>query len=596
MRPTLVPIPPDAPRCEDGFESASGIQVTYKKDWIRQHPVEGDGLCTHLYQYLHKNVKGREHSMSEVFLPDTVVFDHNFPRAWYVYDPKNSEIVKRPGSMLDARTMYDCFAESVKGCDIVAQFFHTTVNVEEEWRSLLTPHQRKSHAYRDQQLTYVEFFTADALHRFLFGQNRKPDGVLQKFVIPKGEGSSRYNFQLQVIWTPYITTVYRRTNRFRMTDHAVPLALRAATFDGAPHLSEETLVADETKRQVTHLCESIAEHFYTTEKKRLSRLIMYVKTDDQGHMQLLWSSCVRVAPDAMNPTLFRVPMPLNMRTEVLNDGGSTLMRLQKRCHRQRQLLALDVELFDLSRDFEFALKLNTVHKMQAKTLGVRDRGRCTRPKVRPMRMRGGNQVPLEQGNPLYPSFVALQVGSGGTPPAGIASFATDGDSCTQLGRGSSVSHEDSVHVEGRAVEPILDTVAQVQEEMVALAMDVWYATYSTTLAKDPSVMPTAHVELAAPLVGTLTQEELQGLVEVLGLLPADSCSVAATSSASVTGVPAGTLEAHYVVAPYMVTSGRRLDRPSAEVEVDVVNYLEEVFRCRGQEISHRFTEKFSHFL
>ena len=105
MKQSLTPIPPNAPRCSDNYESPSGIQIRYTNDWVKQHPLEGDGLCAQLYQYLYKNVKGREHSMSTVLLPETVVFDHNFPRAWYAYDMKNKEIIKRPGSMLDAQTM-----------------------------------------------------------------------------------------------------------------------------------------------------------------------------------------------------------------------------------------------------------------------------------------------------------------------------------------------------------------------------------------------------------------------------------------------------------------------------------------------------------
>ncbi|KAK7200623.1 hypothetical protein NESM_000118500 [Novymonas esmeraldas] len=584
MKPALVPIPPNAPRCEDGFESPSGIRVAYTRDWVKQHPVEDDGLCAHLYQYLHKNVKGREHAMAAVLLPDTVVFDHNFPRAWYAYDRKNGEIVKRPGSMLDAQTMFDHFAQPAKGCDIVAQFFHTSVNVEEEWRSVLTPAQLRSRVYADQQLTYVEFFTADSLRRFLFDQKRKPDGVLQQFVVPKGEGSSRRNFQLQIIWTPSITTVYRRTNRCRLTDHVVPLANRAATFDGAPYWSEETLVADETKRQVTQLCESIADHFYATEKKGLSRLILYVKTDDQNRTWVLWSSCVRVAPDAMNPTLLRVPMCLNMRTELLNDGGSTLTRLQARRHRQRQLLALDAELFDVSRDFELALTLNASHQRQAVALGLREGRRGAASAVRPMRWRGGQQAPVERDNPFYSSFIALQVGSGGTAPVSVSQSAGGDGGSTQSNRGSAASVHDGTR---GAEDAALDAIAQVQEELVALAMDAWYATYSTILADDPRVMPTAHVELAAPLVGSLASEELQGLVEVLGLLPAHG-----TSDPAAVGDVA---PAHYVVSPYLVASGRRLDRPSAEVERDVVAYLEEVFRRRGGEIARRCVESFQHY-
>lgn len=580
MRHSLAPVPPSAPRCSDGYESPSGIQIRYTKDWVKQHPLEDDGLCAALYQYLHKNVKGREHAMSTVLLPETVVFDHNFPRAWYAYDMKNKEIVKRPGSMLDAQTMYDTFAETVSGCDIVAQFFHTSVNAAEEWKAVLSAKQLQTGQFADQQLTYVEFLTADSLHRFLFDQKRKPDGVLQKFVVPKGEGSSRHNFQLQVIWTPYITTVYRRTNRCRLTDHVVPLAERAATFDGAPYLSEETLVADETKHQVTTLCESIAEHVYATEKKRLSRLILYVKSDDQNRMWVLWSSCVRVAPDAMNPTRLRVPVCLNMRTEVLNDGGSSLNRLQTRRNRQRQLLALDAELFDVSRDFEFALTLKASHQRQATALGLR----AYDGQPVPTRWSGGQQVPVATDHPLYDSFLALEVGG----PTAAAGFSESEREAIMKARNSASAARSSAEREAAEAEQAVDPVLQVKDELTALAMDAWYAMYSTTLAEDPRVMPTARIELAAPLVDSLSPEELQGLVEVLGLLPVRTGDAASGSDAAHP-------PSRYFVAPYLVTSGRRLDRPSAEVELDVVAYLNDVFAQRGEVISRRCIEKFSSY-
>ena len=577
MKQSLTPIPPTAPRCSDNYESPSGIQIRYTNDWVKQHPLEGDGLCAQLYQYLYKNVKGREHSMSTVLLPETVVFDHNFPRAWYAYDMKNKEIIKRPGSMLDAQTMYDKFVETVSGCDVVAQFYHTTVNAAEEWKAVLSPKQLKTNTYADQQLTYVEFLTADTLHHFLFDQKRKPDGVLQKFVVPKGEGSSRHNFQLQVIWTPYITTVYRRTNRCRLTDRAVSLAERAATFDGAPYLSEETLVADETKYQVTTLCETIADHVYATEKKRLSRFILFVKADDQSRLWVLWSSCVRVAPDAMNPNRLRVPMCLSMRTELLNDGGSSLARLQSRRSRQRQLLALDAELFDISRDYEFALTLKASHQRQATALGLHAYDN----QPTPTRWHGGQQVPVPPDHPLYASFLALEVG-GPTAATGFSESEREALKARHADQRDGLDDAAAATASAGHSEWTTDPVQEVKDELVALAMDAWYAMYSTTLAEDPRVMPTAQVELAAPLVDSLSEEELQGLVEVLGLLPLRKEDDASPTS-------------QFLVAPYLVTSGRRLDRPSVEVELDVVSYMENVFSRRGEAISRCCMEKYSNY-
>lgn len=572
----LRPLPPNAPRCTDGFVSPFGITVAYTKDWAKQHPAEDDGLCAALYQYLHKNIKGREHMMESLYLPDTVVFDHNFPRAWYTYDMKNREMTKQPSSMLDAQTMYECFKQSDKGCDIVAQFFHNTVNAGEEWRGVLHRKQgedQHSQLYADDLLTYIEFFTAESLQRFLFDQKRKPDGVLQKFVVPRGDGSSRRNVQLQVLWTPHLTMVYRRTNRHKLNDRVVQMPDRAATFDGAPYLSEETLVADETKDKVTKLCNDIADHFYSTEKKRLSRLVVYFKTDDENRTWLLWSSCLRVAPDALNPSTMQLPVCLHMRTEVLNDGGSTIARLQGRRTRQRQLLDLDAELFEATQDFKFALSMNTAHTQQCKMLGLG--GRATG--KQPTRVCGGKRVPVSKKHPLYNSYALLQDENLQLAHGRPSNLSRVGDAAALASAVSPSLQQDEVDLD-EDVTPY-GPLTMVREELVGLAMDLWYAAYSSLLADDPHVMPTAHMEMAAPLVDLLTAGELEELVDTLGLRPSSKSD--------------GTN--HYFIAPHLITSGRRLDRPSSRVEQDLVAFFSQLFQQRGEEIAQLCLEKYSSY-
>ena len=58
------------------------------KNWLNSHQLEGDGLLHLLYHHLWKKNKQFQ-SCPGARIPDTVVYEHNFPRAWYRYEAKN---------------------------------------------------------------------------------------------------------------------------------------------------------------------------------------------------------------------------------------------------------------------------------------------------------------------------------------------------------------------------------------------------------------------------------------------------------------------------------------------------------------------------
>lgn len=576
--PAVSPLLPGTPQADNPFVSAGGVTVAYAEDWVKHHVIENDGLTPLIYQYLHKNTKGREHALSSIRLPETVVFELNFPRAWYTYDTENMGIAKRPSKMLDAGTMYEHFAKSSKGCDIVAQFFHVSISVAEAWKSTGLRKER----HKMQTITYVEFFTAETLHTFLFQQGHKPDGVLQKFVLPKSEGNCYRNSQMQVSWSPLMTTVYKRTNRHRLDDHTASMLTRAATYDGPDYFSDESLVADETKSRATRLCEDIAEHFFCTERKQMTRLNLFFKTDDDNRMWLLWCSSIRVAADSLNPSLLRVPPLFNMRTEVVTEGATSVAMRETRCNRQKHLLTLDYELFNVTHDTGFALSVNASHRRQAASLDLPGMGvvdldeRSSDPRYNPH-------------HPLHESFVKV-------------CDRTEKETGPKMLDPPVLSAQGSSPLTSRVTTDCGDGVFTSQQlvsrELTALAMDAWYAVYSTTLSGEPTVMPTSMLTLGEPLTTVLKPEELSRLLEVLGLLPV---SQAHAKRASESGLELpdqnnpGATSSLYVVPSNIVASGRRLDRPSTQVESDVVHFFQDIFKTRGEELTNMCLEKFESY-
>ncbi|CCW61764.1 unnamed protein product [Phytomonas sp. EM1] len=562
------PLPSRTPTHHNQYRSALGITVAFPNFWSRHHPIEDDGLCHLLYQYLQRSLKGCEQKLSSIYLPETIVFEHNFPRVWYYYDKDSEAISKRPSRMLDVQSMFRFFGVPIKNIDVVAQFFYATVPIGEAWDAILSRRAKEQNStLLSQGLTYVEFFTVEGLKDFLLQQHRKPDGVLQRFVLPKGDGSSRKNNQIQVFWSPLMTSVYRRTNYHRLDDRMVPIPARLSTYDGPAYYSYESMVADDTKVCLTGLCEDIVRHFYQVEKKQITRMVLYFKIDDNNRVWLLWCSSVRVEPDSFNPSTLRVPPLLDQRTEVLNNESSTVARLQARRHRQKHLLELDSHLFEATRDIEFALNINASHRRQAKVLGMPGMANAA-PK------KGSKNPCYDTNHPLHEAFVALCDEKDGPFVAAINEHLNELDRPNSK---SSKSYRNSSINNSAMERGSIDEISQkmtdprdvVLEELVALAMDAWHAVYSATLSTTTMKAPITRVVLAEPLVSALSTEELQTLVNLLGLRSVDA-------SASTQ---------HYEVSPLLVDPGRRLDQTSLQVEKEVSNFFKTLFDHRGDEIT-----------
>ncbi|RNF26168.1 uncharacterized protein Tco025E_01568 [Trypanosoma conorhini] len=535
------------PSYRGGYVSPAGVRVQYSSDWVKQHPLEGDGLRPLLYMHLWKKNKGSESRLKSVRLPDTVVYEHNFPRAWYTYDGEAREINKHPGKMLDAQSIYEHFSHSTPDCDVVAQFLTTCA----QDNPALAP--------ESGLLSYVEYFTAESLREFLFGHDRKPDGILQKFVLPKGDLTLRKNSQLQVMWSPLMTVVYKRTNKQRLGDLHLPAHVRAATFDGDCHLSELSLIADESKARLESLCREVVDHVFFTDRKLITRIVLNFKIDDANRPCLLWCSSLRLSGDRLNPRNLQVPVALSMQVEVLNDGSSTRDRMRRGRARQHQLFLMDKQLFELSRDYEFGHHCNSSNVREAKLLGlVPHRGASRRAYSR----RG-----LPRQSPPHPFQEAMRYFGTATPAArDEASSRRSVSSAQQQQERQSRSSHGSFRQEQEATD---DSEYRVKSELTAMALDAWYSVYSSTLSEYPSHMPTKDVTLSEPLVTVLQPAELDRLLVILGLEPN----------------PSSDEPRRFSVKTGLIGPGRRFDRPLANAERDVRDYFDELFASRGAEIT-----------
>lgn len=262
------------------------------RTWIKNHTLEGDGLVTGFYNFLYKRNTKTMKPCKDVFIPDTIVFDHNFPRGWYTSDLKAKEISKKQGKELDATSIAAGFSKaSTPGILTVASYM-CSYEVENEHGET-------------EVCTQVEFFNEQSLKEFV-ARKTKREGILQRFMAPKGHRNS----VIQAVWSPRVCIVQRRTNVGSILDKVqaekdpYPIAV---TYEGPSHYSEEGSCAGHTTIEIKNICSNIVSHFYSTEHKYITRMVLYFKVDEKDQVWLLWCGSLRVS-DRDAPS----QMPLNL--------------------------------------------------------------------------------------------------------------------------------------------------------------------------------------------------------------------------------------------------------------------------------------------
>eukprot|EP01062_Namystynia_karyoxenos_P079088 TRINITY_DN8273_c0_g1_i1.p1 TRINITY_DN8273_c0_g1~~TRINITY_DN8273_c0_g1_i1.p1 ORF type:complete len:625 (+),score=226.12 TRINITY_DN8273_c0_g1_i1:154-2028(+) len=262
-----------------------------REAWVKNHPLEGDGLLINFYNYMWKKNKNYE-SCPGVLVPDTVVYDHNFPRGWFTYERvgrrEKGELKKKQGKELDTSSIWEVFKRQPDpSIDIVASYMYAREDSD-----------------TGETQTCVEFFDRDGLGEFLNNRKDKREGVLQKFLLPKGAN----NTMIQVVWSPRVCIMQRKTNTHALSDRNHAPYVRAVTYEGASHHCDDGICAPKTTSRIKAVCNNVCVHFNSTEHgKVITRMVLYFKVDRADNVWLLWCGSVRISDRQA-----RSKMPVNM--------------------------------------------------------------------------------------------------------------------------------------------------------------------------------------------------------------------------------------------------------------------------------------------
>jgi hypothetical protein len=279
------------------------------------HSLHGDGICEELYHHLW--CKDEQDRSPSVRVPDTIVYKYGQPVHWYFTGQDGQLKKKLKNNVINAK-IEDAFVNRAVG-DIVGYYI--------SWDAQDPPGTTQS----------IEYFNAEGLHNFLFGRAKQHNGILQRFIEPKG----RFNSMVRAAWSPKLCLVERRINRRPLHDIRFGLHERAITYDGPEiHSKASPLRGSILPTAVQAACESAVRHIseVSFREHMIRRAVIYFKLDSRDRLWLLWSSSIREANSKVSGISkslnmcesVRVPPHIPLRSEPDHSGNPDSLRTGNR--------------------------------------------------------------------------------------------------------------------------------------------------------------------------------------------------------------------------------------------------------------------------
>ena len=225
-----------------------------------------------------------------VSFPETVVYEHAFPKGWYWLEPssKPRPSTKKLLSLLesplacaedDNRTIEDDCLRTVKSKGCESSVIYDSFRRVEKGNTSGIVAQLVRRAEPDS--ISVEYLTLQGLTQFLL--NLPDQGIISRFIPPKGPR----NEVVVATWTPTKILVTRRRNTNHLDDKEVPPADRADTTRAS--CSEPIFSSDILKALLGKIVGAlVGEIEVIIEKRRVIEFEAHFKVDRQSKIWLLW--------------------------------------------------------------------------------------------------------------------------------------------------------------------------------------------------------------------------------------------------------------------------------------------------------------------
>lgn len=202
------------------------------------------------------------------YLPDTVIYKYQQPRFWY-FTSRDGSIKKRSQDKLKTDKIKEFFSKNVSQSEIVAWFMYIENNKK-----------------------IVEFLNLENFNHFLYSRKKSDEGILQKFIDPKGTKNS----MIQVIWMQKFIFFEVRENKKNLFDTRFDLYERAVTFEGEEfHCDSKQVCSEKLQKDLYSVISRFTSHIcqVTSNKLEISRMVMYFKQSKDGRLWFIRACSVR---------------------------------------------------------------------------------------------------------------------------------------------------------------------------------------------------------------------------------------------------------------------------------------------------------------
>jgi len=240
--------------------------------------LEVDGVSEEFFNLLW--MKDELNFGPNVCVPDTVIFRHGMPSNWY-FTASNGRVKRKNRTNLISSRIEDVFTKHILGYDILATFI-SFPEVQKEGSPVVA-----------KPFSVIQYLDRDGLYDFLYKTDKTRNGILQRFIEPKGTK----NEVIRAIWSPKLCLLERAENIYQLHDQRYGLYERCVTFEGPEYYCVSSpLRGTVLAGQVQKVCETVVSHIseVTFATKQITRIVLNFKVDSRDKLWLMYTTSIRL--------------------------------------------------------------------------------------------------------------------------------------------------------------------------------------------------------------------------------------------------------------------------------------------------------------
>ena len=289
--------------------------------------LEGDGVIDNIYHFLWTK-DTIFYTDPSVYIPHTILYKYNKPYYWYFTSVVDHKLKKKNLINLNNEHIKKVFLKNVSESGIVCYFIYEKMNKSSKYESDKPTYEKimkkimgnfeniksneenkndkrikssnpnrknikKDRFKLDNKNYIIEYYDKNQFIDFLDNKNKHDEGILQKFIEPKGE----YNTIHRITWSPKLSLFEKCSNLRKLNDKHYDIYERAVTYNGEEFQAKiepiKGRLLPERMQQIAH---NIVEHVsnITLEKIKIIRMILNFKVDKKDRIIFLWCSSLRI--------------------------------------------------------------------------------------------------------------------------------------------------------------------------------------------------------------------------------------------------------------------------------------------------------------